>query len=127
MRPFWKLHCSFKPSRPDKVSWLRARRKSLTATATSVPTSFRRQRLPCRTTVTGSTCCSCFTKGCSKMVSVASGKAFSMKNVETSVSGVVVLQPRVFRDDRGFFLESFSEKVMEELGIPQRFVQDNHS
>ena len=38
-----------------------------------------------------------------------------------------MLEPRVFRDERGFFLESYNEKAFEELGIPERFVQDNHS
>ena len=40
---------------------------------------------------------------------------------------VFVLEPRVFGDERGFFLESYSEKVFAELGIVDRFVQDNHS
>ena len=50
-----------------------------------------------------------------------------MKIIDTSLSGVIVLEPRVFRDERGFFLESFNEKTMAELGVPARFVQDNHS
>jgi dTDP-4-dehydrorhamnose 3,5-epimerase len=50
-----------------------------------------------------------------------------MKVRETSLPGVLVLEPRVFRDDRGFFLESYNESVMAELGIRTRFVQDNHS
>jgi len=39
----------------------------------------------------------------------------------------VVLEPRVFGDERGFFLESYNEKAFAELGIGERFVQDNHS
>ena len=50
-----------------------------------------------------------------------------MKVIETPLPGVIVLEPRVFADDRGFFLESYNEKVMAELGIRDRFVQDNHS
>lgn len=50
-----------------------------------------------------------------------------MKVKETPLPGVLVLEPRVFRDDRGFFLESYNEKVMAELGIRAPFVQDNHS
>lgn len=50
-----------------------------------------------------------------------------MKKIETSLSGVLLLEPRVFGDDRGFFLESYNERTFAELGIPGRFVQDNHS
>jgi dTDP-4-dehydrorhamnose 3,5-epimerase len=46
---------------------------------------------------------------------------------ETSLPGVLVLEPKIWRDDRGFFLESFNERVMAEAGIRERFVQDNHS
>jgi dTDP-4-dehydrorhamnose 3,5-epimerase len=50
-----------------------------------------------------------------------------MKKVESSLTGVWVLEPRLFADDRGFFLESYNEHVFAELGIHERFVQDNHS
>ena len=50
-----------------------------------------------------------------------------IKLVETTLSGVFILEPRVFTDDRGFFLESYSERTMAEIGITARFVQDNHS
>jgi dTDP-4-dehydrorhamnose 3,5-epimerase len=50
-----------------------------------------------------------------------------MKKVETSLSGVLLLEPQVFGDDRGFFLESYNERVFAELGIHEQFVQDNHS
>ncbi|MDD8026166.1 MAG: dTDP-4-dehydrorhamnose 3,5-epimerase [Acidobacteriota bacterium] len=40
---------------------------------------------------------------------------------------VKIIAPRVFTDDRGFFLESFSEDIYREAGIPGPFVQDNHS
>jgi dTDP-4-dehydrorhamnose 3,5-epimerase len=50
-----------------------------------------------------------------------------MKAIETPLPGLVVLEPKVFRDDRGFFLESYNEATMKELGIVGRFVQDNHS
>ena len=51
----------------------------------------------------------------------------AMRKISTSLPGVVVLEPRVFGDERGFFLESYNEKVFAELGIGERFVQDNHS
>jgi dTDP-4-dehydrorhamnose 3,5-epimerase len=47
--------------------------------------------------------------------------------ISTSLPGVVILEPRVFGDERGFFLESYNEKAFAELGINERFVQDNHS
>jgi dTDP-4-dehydrorhamnose 3,5-epimerase len=50
-----------------------------------------------------------------------------MKKIETSLSGVLLLEPQVFGDDRGFFLESYNERTFAELGIPGHFVQDNHS
>ena len=46
---------------------------------------------------------------------------------ETSLPGVLVLEPKVFRDDRGFFAETFSTRSLAGSGIPNDFVQDNHS
>jgi dTDP-4-dehydrorhamnose 3,5-epimerase len=51
----------------------------------------------------------------------------TFKKISTSLPGVVVLEPRVFADERGFFLESYNEKDFAELGIGEKFVQDNHS
>src|SRR5678815_5200884 len=50
-----------------------------------------------------------------------------MKAIPTKLAGVFILEPRVFNDDRGFFLESYNERTMSDLGIRARFVQDNHS
>jgi dTDP-4-dehydrorhamnose 3,5-epimerase len=50
-----------------------------------------------------------------------------MKKLETSLPGVLLLEPRVFGDDRGFFLESYNQRTFAELGIHDQFVQDNHS
>lgn len=50
-----------------------------------------------------------------------------MKKVETPLADVFVLEPQVFGDSRGFFLESYNQQVMAELGIHEQFVQDNHS
>ncbi|HEX4426334.1 MAG TPA: dTDP-4-dehydrorhamnose 3,5-epimerase [Terriglobales bacterium] len=50
-----------------------------------------------------------------------------MKSTPTSLPGVLVLEPKVFSDERGFFLESYNEKVFADLGIRERFVQDNQS
>ncbi len=50
-----------------------------------------------------------------------------MKKIETTLPGVYILEPRVFGDARGWFMETYSEKTFEDLGIACRFVQDNHS
>ena len=50
-----------------------------------------------------------------------------VKKISTSLPDVFLLEPRVFGDERGFFLESYNEKVFADLGIPHHFVQDNHS
>lgn len=55
-----------------------------------------------------------------------------MNVIETKIKGLLILEPKVFGDDRGWFMESFNQKAFEEaleergLDIPQ-FVQDNHS
>lgn len=50
-----------------------------------------------------------------------------MKRIETSLPGVCVLEPAVFADSRGFFLETYHQEKFAGLGITSRFVQDNHS
>jgi dTDP-4-dehydrorhamnose 3,5-epimerase len=50
-----------------------------------------------------------------------------MKVIETALPGVMLLEPRVFGDARGFFLESWNRKTFAELGLDMDFVQDNHS
>lgn len=50
-----------------------------------------------------------------------------MKRLPTTLPGVVLIEPTVFRDQRGFFLETYHREKFEELGIPEVFVQDNHS
>ncbi|MES2319274.1 MAG: dTDP-4-dehydrorhamnose 3,5-epimerase [Pseudomonadota bacterium] len=51
-----------------------------------------------------------------------------MKVTPTSIPEVLILEPQVFGDDRGFFFESFNARKFEELtGVPGNFVQDNHS
>ena len=50
-----------------------------------------------------------------------------MKVIETPLEGVVVLEPNVFRDDRGFFLETYNQGKLTEQGFIETFVQDNHS
>jgi len=50
-----------------------------------------------------------------------------MKSQVTSLRDVLLLEPKVFGDDRGFFLESWNERMFATLGIGAHFVQDNHS
>lgn len=49
------------------------------------------------------------------------------KAVRTPIEGLVIVEPTVFGDARGFFMETYSEKDFEEIGISAKFVQDNHS
>jgi dTDP-4-dehydrorhamnose 3,5-epimerase len=50
-----------------------------------------------------------------------------MKVIPTRFPEVLLLEPRVFGDARGFFFESWNEREFERTGIRARFVQDNHS
>ena len=50
-----------------------------------------------------------------------------MKVTQTKLPGVLLLEPRRFGDDRGFFSESWSRKTLAEHGVDIDFVQDNHS
>ena len=50
-----------------------------------------------------------------------------MKSSPTAIPDVLLLEPRVFGDARGYFLESWNERQFAALGIRERFVQDNHS
>lgn len=51
-----------------------------------------------------------------------------MEIIKTKIPDVLILEPKVFGDDRGFFFESFNEQaLLAQAGIRARFVQDNHS
>jgi dTDP-4-dehydrorhamnose 3,5-epimerase len=50
-----------------------------------------------------------------------------LQKIETSLPGVWELRPKVFRDPRGFFMETYNQRVFAALGIRDMFVQDNHS
>lgn len=50
-----------------------------------------------------------------------------MNVTETKLPGVLLIEPRVFRDSRGFFIETFQRERYSAVGIPGPFVQDNHS
>jgi len=50
-----------------------------------------------------------------------------MKLTSTPLAGLVVVEPRLFTDDRGYFFESFQDRRYAEVGITDTFVQDNYS
>jgi dTDP-4-dehydrorhamnose 3,5-epimerase len=50
-----------------------------------------------------------------------------MQIITTAIPDVLVLEPRVFGDERGFFFESWNQREFARLGLPTNFVQDNHS
>ena len=50
-----------------------------------------------------------------------------MKVIDTDIPAVKIIEPAVFGDDRGFFLETWNEKAFSEKDLPTKFVQDNHS
>jgi dTDP-4-dehydrorhamnose 3,5-epimerase len=50
-----------------------------------------------------------------------------MQLLATTIPEVLLIEPKVFGDDRGFFFESFNQRAMASLGLDASFVQDNHS
>ena len=50
-----------------------------------------------------------------------------MNLIETDIEGVVIIEPKIFRDARGYFFETFSQQKFEEKICPIKFVQDNES
>jgi len=49
------------------------------------------------------------------------------KFIQTKIAGLVIVEPDVFTDDRGFFMESYNQQVFTQNGIDVNFIQDNHS
>lgn len=47
--------------------------------------------------------------------------------IRTGIPEVVIIKPKLFKDDRGFFMETYKRSEFEQMGIPTNFVQDNHS
>ncbi len=50
-----------------------------------------------------------------------------MEVIKTALEGVLIVEPRIFNDPRGYFFETYSEKLYKEAGITASFVQDNES
>ena len=51
----------------------------------------------------------------------------NLKKTETTIEGVYIIEPTVFGDNRGYFMETYSEKEFAEIGLNYKFVQDNQS
>lgn len=51
----------------------------------------------------------------------------NFKKTETTIEGVYIIEPTVFGDNRGYFMETYSEKEFAEIGLNYKFVQDNQS
>lgn len=50
-----------------------------------------------------------------------------MEIKKTKLAGVVILQPRIYGDDRGYFVETFNQEQFERVGVDSKFIQDNQS
>lgn len=50
-----------------------------------------------------------------------------MPFISTKIDGVIIFEPRIFADDRGYFYETYNERLFNEGGITAKFVQDNQS
>jgi dTDP-4-dehydrorhamnose 3,5-epimerase len=50
-----------------------------------------------------------------------------MNLIETGFEGLFIIEPKLFKDDRGFFYESQSQKAFESVGLSYTFIQDNHA
>jgi dTDP-4-dehydrorhamnose 3,5-epimerase len=60
-------------------------------------------------------------------VTIKSAKDNSMKIIPTCLPEVILIEPQVFGDERGFFMETYQAQKFAEAGLPTTFVQDNHS
>src|SRR5947209_6559709 len=54
-------------------------------------------------------------------------RSMMMERLETRLDGPILFAPRVFRDDRGFFCETYRRSVFAEFGVSEEMVQDSHS
>ena len=50
-----------------------------------------------------------------------------MNFIKTDIDGVIIVEPKIFKDNRGYFFESYNEAEFVKNGIPNRFIQDNQS
>lgn len=50
-----------------------------------------------------------------------------LKKIETGIDGLYILEPKIFGDNRGFFMEVYNKEEFKSIGLDVEFVQDNHS
>jgi dTDP-4-dehydrorhamnose 3,5-epimerase len=50
-----------------------------------------------------------------------------MKIVKTNIEGLLIIEPKIFEDERGYFYESYNESTFNNAGLSNRFIQDNQS
>lgn len=50
-----------------------------------------------------------------------------MRFIKTYINNIIIIEPKIYRDDRGWFAETYSDKIFEQHGLTFNFVQDNHS
>ncbi len=62
-----------------------------------------------------------------KVVKSAKVENKKFKRIDTSIDGVYIIEPTIFGDERGYFMETYSKEAFEEIGINNIFVQDNKS
>jgi dTDP-4-dehydrorhamnose 3,5-epimerase len=58
---------------------------------------------------------------------IISQKPLAMEFIQTTIPGVLLIQPKLYEDTRGFFMETYHAQRFIEVGLPTSFVQDNHS
>jgi dTDP-4-dehydrorhamnose 3,5-epimerase len=57
---------------------------------------------------------------------IAKELKMKFKKIPTPISDLYIIEPTVFGDNRGFFMEAYNKKEFEEIGMNMEFVQDNH-
>ena len=50
-----------------------------------------------------------------------------MNVIKTNIDGVIILEPRIFEDDRGYFFDSYNQELLKNSGVTHNFIQDNQS
>ena len=95
----------------------RASRRPSTGTATTPGGGSRSAPASIATTTSASTGRSCAPSAC----------RMAFERIDTKIDGLVLVQPKVITDDRGFFFETYRRNEYAALGIDVEFVQDNHS
>src|SRR5919108_3643951 len=102
-------------SRSVRASWSRVLKRSHIGWAISRVPNSPCLRAQCNRARMGSTCFTCWSTGSDVRVT------------SSELPGVLVIEPQIYRDRRGFFLEAYNAERYRACGIPGPFVQDNHT